>query len=95
MENKELNLPGLAIRGTSDLVLGDRKVSGNAQRRGRRALLHHGTLLYDFDAQWMMRYLKEPRRQPSYRAERTHEAFVTNMPLDSRTIKDAISHIMK
>ena len=36
-------------RAGRDLALDGRKVSGNAQRRGRRALLHHGTLLYDFD----------------------------------------------
>ena len=39
---------GCRLPGT-DLALDGRKVSGNAQRRGRRALLHHGTLLYDFD----------------------------------------------
>ncbi len=37
-------LPGLHIEGMTDLVLEGRKVGGNAQRRGRRALLHHGTL---------------------------------------------------
>ena len=44
-----LGVPGLSIAGETDLALDGRKVSGNAQRRGRRALMHHGTLLYDFD----------------------------------------------
>ena len=44
-----LGIPGLSIAGGTDLALDGRKVSGNAQRRGRRALIHHGTLLYDFD----------------------------------------------
>lgn len=88
---KTLNLPGLAIRGTSDLVVGDRKVSGSAQRRGRRALLHHGTLLYDFDVHWMERYLKDPERQPPYRAHRSHAAFVTNVPLRPPAIKEAFA----
>src|SRR5262245_13543975 len=35
--------------GVSDLALGGRKFSGNAQQRKRRHLLHHGTLLYAFD----------------------------------------------
>lgn len=39
----------VAWNGTSDLVVGDRKFSGNAQQRKRGHLLHHGTLLYDFD----------------------------------------------
>jgi lipoate-protein ligase A len=85
-----LNLPGLVIGGTSDIVLEDRKVSGNSQRRGRHALLHHGTLLYDFDAQWMARYLREPDRQPSYRARRNHAEFVTNLPMDANAIQEAV-----
>jgi lipoate-protein ligase A len=38
------------VQGISDLALGDRKVSGNSQQRKRTHLLHHGTLLYAFDA---------------------------------------------
>ena len=38
-----LAVPGLTIRGISDLAIGERKVSGNSQRRSSRALLHHGT----------------------------------------------------
>ena len=84
---RALGLPGLAVRGTSDLALGERKVSGSAQRRGRRALLHHGTLLYDFDMRLMDRYLREPVRQPAYRAGRRHAAFVGNAPLAPEVIK--------
>ena len=47
-----LGIPGLSIDGRADIALNGRKVSGNAQRRGRRALLHHGTLLYAFDPRW-------------------------------------------
>jgi lipoate-protein ligase A len=69
----------LQLAGQSDLVRGGRKVSGNAQRRGRQALLHHGTVLYDFDPQLAVRYLIEPRRQPSYRAGRSHGLFLGNL----------------
>ena len=82
-----LQLPGLSISGTGDLAIGDRKVSGNAQRRGRRALLHHGTLLYGFDVRLMTRYLKEPDRRPAYRGSRCHAEFVTNAPCAPGTIK--------
>lgn len=74
-------LPGLSIAGGTDLALDGRKVSGNAQRRGRRALLHHGTLLYAFDQRLAGRYLKEPARQPAYRAGRVHADFIGNLPL--------------
>jgi lipoate---protein ligase len=82
-----IGLRGLAVRGVSDLALDEWKVSGNAQRRGRRALLHHGTLLYDFDVRLIERYLKEPQRQPAYRAGRRHAAFVANVPLAPEAIK--------
>jgi lipoate---protein ligase len=77
-----LQLPDVTVAGDTDLALGGRKVSGNAQRRGRRALLHHGTLLYAFDSAVAVRYLKEPARQPGYRLARRHDAFLTNLPLE-------------
>jgi lipoate-protein ligase A len=78
---RALAVPGLEIRGVSDLAIGGRKISGNAQRRGRQALLHHGTLLYDFDPRWVERYLKQPARQPDYRSGRCHADFLGNLPL--------------
>lgn len=72
---------GLAVRGTTDLALGDRKVSGNAQLRARHALLHQGTLLNGFETSLLARLLREPRRQPRYRAGRSHVDFVANLPL--------------
>jgi lipoate-protein ligase A len=69
------------------LVVDGRKVSGNAQRRGRRALLHHGTLLYAFDPALAERYLREPRRRPPYRATRTHAEFMGNLPLSADALR--------
>jgi lipoate-protein ligase A len=82
-----LDVPGLTIEAGTDLVLRGRKVSGNAQRRGRRALLHHGTLLYDFDARMVSRYLQEPVRRPAYRSGRRHGEFIGNLPLSDETIR--------
>lgn len=76
-----LGIAGLVIGGGTDLVMSGRKISGNAQRRGRHALLHHGTLLYDFDAALATRYLREPERRPAYRGMRAHAAFLGNVPL--------------
>lgn len=85
-----LGVPRLAVAEGRDLAIGTRKVGGSAQRRGRRALLHHGTVLYGFDVRLMERYLKEPRRRPAYRGGRHHAAFVTNVPLDATQIKAAL-----
>lgn len=82
-----LALPGLRMEGHADIAIDGRKVSGNAQRRGRRALIQHGTLLYDFDPVLAARYLKEPARQPVYRAGRRHAEFMANLPFDSATMR--------
>jgi lipoate---protein ligase len=76
--------------GVSDLAIAGRKCSGNAQQRKREYLLHHGTLLYDFDLPLISRYLHSPTRQPSYRAQRAHDDFVMNLSSDSETLKRLI-----
>src|SRR5437879_6318808 len=68
---RALRLPGLEVRG-SDILLRGRKVSGNAQRRTRGWLLHHGTILHGLDIHLLERLLPEPGRQPSHRDGRTH-----------------------
>jgi lipoate---protein ligase len=80
----------LRLQGSSDLAIGDRKVSGNAQQRKRTHLLHHGTLLYDFDPAPLARYLKPPPRQPEYRQQRSHGNFLTNLPTQADVLKQAL-----
>ena len=69
----------LELAGTSDLSLAGRKISGNSQQRKRRFLLHHGTILYAFDAKLVDRYLLMPIRQPDYRLQRNHSEFLANL----------------
>lgn len=56
------------------------KFSGNAQRRRRRSLVFHGTILYDFDLSLIDALLLFPSQQPGYRADRGHGEFVRNIP---------------
>ena len=42
----------------NDIIVGPKKVSGNAQIRRYGAVLHHGTILVDFDAKQMFSVLK-------------------------------------
>jgi lipoate-protein ligase A len=72
--------------GISDLAQGGRKVSGSGQQRKRTHLLHHGTLLYDFDVAMVERYLALPTRQPDYRKGRPHADFLANV----RATKDPL-----
>jgi lipoate-protein ligase A len=73
--------------GISDLAVRGLKVSGNAQQRKRDHLLHHGTLLCAFDLGRVGRYLRPPPRQPEYRAGRSHEEFLCNLPLSREELK--------
>ncbi|MCB9772022.1 MAG: lipoate--protein ligase family protein [Candidatus Omnitrophica bacterium] len=79
---KSLRVQGV-FRPTSDLALetNDKKFSGNAQRRGRKFILHHGTILYDFDLNLISRYLAMPVDMPDYRKGRPHEDFIANIPV--------------
>jgi lipoate-protein ligase A len=80
----------VTVRGVTDLALGDRKFSGNAQRRRRHSLLFHGTFLLDYDEALVQRLLRSPPRQPDYRASRSHAEFLTRLPADRDAIKTAL-----
>ena len=63
------------------------KFSGNAQRRRRRSLVFHGTILYDFDLSLIDALLLFPSQQPGYRADRRHGEFVRNIPAAAEAIR--------
>ncbi len=79
-----------AIEGISDLTQDRLKFSGNAQRRRRHFMLFHGTLLLDFDLGMIQKTLRLPSRQPDYRNNRTHEAFLINLKLERAAVKEAL-----
>ena len=82
-----LGLAGARRRGISDLALGERKFAGSAQKRTPRALLHHSSILWDFDLELVSRYLREPAKRPDYRGTRAHAEFLMNCPLDAAEIR--------
>lgn len=89
---------GIRVAGYSDLTLQavesggavPLKFAGNALRFGRRWLLYHGAVLYKFDLPLISTLLKPPPREPDYREGRSHEAFVTNLPMTQEAIRQAI-----
>ncbi|MEI8011222.1 MAG: lipoate--protein ligase family protein [Candidatus Omnitrophota bacterium] len=83
-----------AFRPVCDLVAesGEMKFSGNAQRRGRAYVLHHGTILYDFDLALISACLKMPPRMPEYRRGRRHADFVANVGIDIARFKRELAH---
>lgn len=77
----------IELEGISDLTTAGRKFSGNSQRWLTTTILHHGTILYDFDLDRIPRYLTSPEREPEYRSHRDHLEFVTNYPMTKPELK--------
>lgn len=100
MERNRLALESLLrrpvhFRGSSDLALDDLKISGNAQRRKKRWLLFHGTLLRDLDIPLIERSLAMPPREPAYRLGRSHADFLLNTAAAGASLRDALSQEWK
>lgn len=81
------------LAGDTDLVVAGRKFAGNAQRRKRRALLFHGSLLLNADLGLLGQLLPMPSRQPGYRASRTHDEFLTNLRVSPHLLAQALREV--
>ncbi len=88
---RALGPEGAALAGTSDLAIDGIKISGNAQKRSRDVVLHHGTVLYDFDLSLLDRYLAHPPREPEYRKGRSHRDFCRNLSLGATELRGRIA----
>lgn len=82
--------PDVRVMGSGDLTINGRKFSGSAQRRLNRWVMVHATILYGLDLAAIGRYLHPPKRQPSYREGRSHDEFLTLLPLDRPAIVAAL-----
>ncbi|HSH16005.1 MAG TPA: lipoate--protein ligase family protein [Verrucomicrobiae bacterium] len=80
----------VAVQGHTDLETGGRKFSGNAQKRGRRALLFHGTILHAADLELINQLLRHPSREPDWRGRRAHAEFIANLPATRKQITAAL-----
>jgi lipoate-protein ligase A len=83
---------GLTATGISDISLGGRKISGNAQRIAAELVLHHGTVLLECPLEAIERYLPVPPNRPGL----AHRDFVTGLRDEGRredmaTIKEWIA----
>lgn len=76
----------LAVRGTGDLCLGDRKVLGSSLFRRRRLLFYGASLLHSMDLTLVDRYLGHPGREPAYRRGRPHAEFLTTLAAEGCTL---------
>jgi lipoate-protein ligase A len=79
------------VEGVSDLAVNGRKFSGNAQKRGSRALLFHGSFLLDADLDLIKNCLRHPTSEPGWRNNRSHTDFITNLRRPTADIVQALS----
>lgn len=69
----------LSLSGRNDLLLGGKKVSGNAQHTAGGKTLHHGTLLFDSDLGVLRRILRTDKDSIRPRAVASTRSGVTNL----------------
>ncbi len=91
-----------SLRGKSDLVIGNKKISGNAMHVFKKRVLHHGTLLFDSDLNTLrLTLLTNPLKYQS-KSVQSIRSHVTNIKehlisnLDIIEFRDILmAHILK
>lgn len=76
---ESVGIQGVRREGYSDLVIGDRKVSGSCMFNSRELFYYSATLLCKPDIALMERYLRHPPKEPDYRNGRPHRDFVRDL----------------
>lgn len=89
------------LSGRNDLECGGKKFSGNAQYTSDGRILHHGTLLFDVDAEVLSRVLRVDKEKLAFRAVKSHKGRVGNLAplLHGITVEEFIesieAHVLK
>lgn len=95
---KALNSLGVEamIKGRNDIVVQDRKISGNAQAIKHSRILHHGTLLFDSDLSMMQRVLNVSADKMASKGVKSVRARVANIKeflMEDIIVSQFIDHI--
>ncbi len=67
------------LSGRNDIMIGDKKISGNAQTHYKGRVLHHGTLLFDSDIDMLSAALSVENGKFKSKAIKSTRAAVTNI----------------
>jgi len=78
-----------SFRPINDIVVGDRKISGNAQTRRRGCILQHGTLLLDVDVETMFSILRVPDEKLKDKIIRNVKGILTSLKGELGEMPDA------
>ena len=68
-----------SLSGRNDLVIGDKKISGNAQYMYKNRILHHGTLLYSAESNKLANSLKVSEDKVKSKGIKSVKSRVTNI----------------
>ncbi|MBR5236604.1 MAG: lipoate--protein ligase [Clostridia bacterium] len=68
-----------ALRGRNDLVIAEKKISGNAQYMHKNRILHHGTLLYDTEQSHLAEALRVSEDKIKSKGIQSVRSRVTNI----------------
>ncbi len=74
----EMGIP-CTLSGRNDLEADGKKFSGNAQSVSDERILHHGTLLFDTDAEVLSSVLKVDKEKLEFKAVKSHKSRVVNL----------------
>ncbi len=73
-----------------DLLFQGKKISGSAFRETKNSCFHHGTLLLNSDLHFLRRCLQAPRRNIVSKSVRSRPASVTNLNLETDSVKEIL-----
>jgi lipoate-protein ligase A len=95
---KRLGVQALSQHGHSDICIGERKILGSSMYRKKFLLFYTASLMISNDIHDIARYLKHPSKEPDYRQERSHAAFLTTISreypqLDVKTVQAAVDEV--
>lgn len=85
-------IENLSQNGISDICLGNKKIAGTSIFRKKHLLVYQGSLLVNSDLNLISKLLCYPSRAPEYRAQRTHDEFLTTLTtqgykIDTQTLE--------
>ena len=76
---EDLGIKNLHLKGISDIAIGHKKILGSSMYKKNDTGFYHAVLNVSESVSLMERYLKHPKREPDYRAGRSHDEFVTSL----------------
>lgn len=79
MALKEMGVKNVAVNGRNDILIGDKKISGNAMYTKKNRMFSHGTLLYDVDLEKLPRYLNVSKEKLASKHIQSVSSRVTNI----------------